>query len=72
MKVLALTKIAMLIAATAAMNVSAADLTSVTKTAIENNPEVQVQWSNFLEATANQKQARAGYLPSIDLNAAYG
>jgi len=30
-----LTKIAMLIAATAAMNVSAADLTSVTKTAIE-------------------------------------
>ena len=62
----------MLIAATAAMNVSAADLTSVTKTAIENNPDVQVQWSNFLEATANQKQARAGYLPSIDLNAAYG
>ena len=68
-----LTKIASMVAgATAAMNVSAADLTSVTKTAIENNPEVQVQWSNFLEATANQKQARAGYLPSIDLNAAYG
>ena len=67
-----LTKIAMLIAATAAMNVSAADLTSVTKTAIENNPEVQTQWFRFLEATANQKQARAGYLPSLDLNAAYG
>ena len=67
-----LTKIAMLIAATAAMNVSAADLTSVTKTAIENNPEIQTQWFSFLEATANQKQARAGYLPSIDLNAAYG
>ena len=67
-----LTKIAMLVAATAAMNVSAADLTSVTKTAIENNPEVQTQWFSFLEATANQKQARAGYLPSLDLNAAYG
>ncbi len=67
-----LTKIAMLIAATAAMNISAADLTSVTKTAIENNPEVQTQWFSFLEATANQKQARAGYLPSLDLNAAYG
>ena len=73
MKVLALTKIASMVAgASVAMTVSAADLTSVTKTAIENNPEVQVQWSNFLEATANQKQARAGYLPSIDLNAAYG
>ena len=72
LKKLALTKIAMLIAATAAMNVSAADLTSVTKTAIENNPEVQTQWFSFLEATANQKQARAGYLPSLDLNAAYG
>jgi len=72
-KVLALTKIASMVAgASVAMTVSAADLTSVTKTAIENNPEVQVQWSNFLEATANQKQARAGYLPSIDLNAAYG
>ena len=67
-----LTKIAMLVAASAAMNVSAADLTSVTKTAIENNPEVQTQWFSFLEATANQKQARAGYLPSLDLNAAYG
>ena len=73
MKVLALTKIASMVAgASVAMTVSAADLTSVTKTAIENNPEVQVQWSNFLEATANQKQARAGYLPSLDLNAAYG
>ncbi|WP_151790400.1 TolC family outer membrane protein [Acinetobacter junii] len=72
MKVLTLTKIAMLVAASAAMNVSAADLTSVTKTAIENNPEIQTQWFSFLEATANQKQARAGYLPSLDLNAAYG
>ena len=73
MKALTLTKIASMVAgASVAMTVSAADLTSVTKTAIENNPEVQVQWSNFLEATANQKQARAGYLPSLDLNAAYG
>ena len=73
MNVLALTKIASMVAGVSvAMTVSAADLTSVTKTAIENNPQVQVQWSNFLEATANQKQARAGYLPSIDLNAAYG
>lgn len=71
-KKLTLTKIAVLVAASAAMNVSAADLTSVTKTAIENNPEVQTQWFSFLEATANQKQARAGYLPSLDLNAAYG
>ena len=45
MKVLALTKIASMVAgASVAMTVSAADLTSVTKTAIENNPEVQVQW----------------------------
>ena len=73
MKVLALTKIASMVAlANLALSASAADLTSVTKTAIENNPEVQVQWSNFLEATAKQKQARAGYLPSLDLNAAYG
>ena len=72
MKKQTLTKIAMLVAASAAMNVSAADLTSVTKTAIENNPEIQTQWFSFLEATANQKQARAGYLPSLDLNAAYG
>ena len=73
MKVLALTKIASMVAgASVAMTVSAADLTSVTKTAIENNPEVQTQWFNFLEATANQKTARAGYLPSVDLNAAYG
>jgi len=72
-KVLALTKIASMVAgASVAMTVSAADLTSVTKTAIENNPEVQTQWFSFLEATANQKQARAGYLPSLDLNAAYG
>ena len=72
-KVLALTKIASMVAvASVAMTVSAADLTSVTKTAIENNPEVQTQWFRFLEATANQKQARAGYLPSLDLNAAYG
>lgn len=57
MKVLALTKIASMVAgASVAMTVSAADLTSVTKTAIENNPEVQVQWSNFLEATANQNR----------------
>ena len=41
-----LTKIAMLVAASAAMNVSAADLTSVTKTAIENNPEVSVHDKN--------------------------
>ena len=72
MKKLTLTQIAMLIAASATMHVSAADLSSVTKTAIENNPEVQTQWFNFLEATAGQKQARAGYLPSVDLNAAYG
>ncbi|TXI81232.1 MAG: hypothetical protein E6Q39_01530 [Crocinitomicaceae bacterium] len=73
MKVLTLTKIAsMVAAASVAMSVSAADLTSVTKTAIENNPEVQTQWFKFLEATANQKTAKAGYLPSVDLNAAYG
>jgi adhesin transport system outer membrane protein len=72
-KVLTLTKIAsMVAAASVAMSVSAADLTSVTKTAIENNPEVQTQWFKFLEATANQKTAKAGYLPSVDLNAAYG
>ena len=73
MKALTLTKIASVVAAASvAMHVAAADLTSVTKTAIENNPEVQTQWFNFLEATANQKTARAGYLPSVDLNAAYG
>lgn len=71
--VLTVTKIAsMVTAASIAMSVSAADITSVTKTAIENNPEVQTQWFNFLEATANQKSAKAGYLPSVDLNAAYG
>ncbi len=73
MKKVALSKIAtMVAAASVAMSVSAADLASVTKTAIENNPEVQTQWFNFLEATANQKTAKAGYLPSVDLNAAYG
>ena len=46
----------MVAGASVAMTISAADLTSVTKTAIENNPEVQVQWSNFLEATANQNR----------------
>ena len=72
-EILTLSKLSsMLVITSVAMNLSAADLTSVTKTAIENNPEVQSQWSGFLEATANQKQARAGYLPSIDLNAAYG
>ncbi|WP_180062479.1 TolC family outer membrane protein [Acinetobacter sp. YH12120] len=50
----------------------AADLKSVAKTAIENNPEVQSQWFNFLEATSLKKQARAGYLPSVDLNVVYG
>ena len=67
-----ITVLAGLISAVMLNTASAADLTSVTKTAIENNPEVQTQWFSFLEATANQKQARAGYLPSLDLNAAYG
>ena len=59
MKVLALTKMASMVAFTAvAMTVSAADLTSVTKTAIENNPEIQTQWFSFLEATANQKHGK--------------
>lgn len=52
--------------------VSAADLTGVTKTAIENNPEVQIQWQALQEAIDGQKQAKGAYLPSIDVNAAYG
>lgn len=52
--------------------VSAEDLKSVAKTAIEKNPEVQMQWNNFVEATSNQKQASAGYLPKIDVNVIYG
>ena len=50
----------------------AADLKSVAKTAIEKNPEVQTQWFAFLESLDNRKAAKGGYLPSVDLNAAYG
>lgn len=50
----------------------AADLTSVTKTTIETNPEVQTQWYAFLESLDNRQAAKGNYLPSIDLNAAYG
>lgn len=51
---------------------NAEDLNSVVKTAIEKNPEVQVQWFKFIESTDNQRVMRGGYLPSVDLNAAYG
>lgn len=51
---------------------SAETIQSAAKNAIEKNPEVQAQWYKFIEAISNQKIAKAGYLPSIDLNAAYG
>ena len=50
----------------------AADLTTVTKTAIETNPEVQAKWFEFLETLEIRDEAKGAYLPSIDLNAAYG
>jgi outer membrane protein, adhesin transport system len=52
--------------------VFAEDLKAVAKNAIEKNPEVQSQWHNFVEATSNQKQAKAGYLPTVDFNVTYG
>lgn len=33
---------------------------------------MQAQWYNFVEATSNQKQAKAGYLPKLDFNVIYG
>lgn len=52
--------------------VSAETIQSAAKYALEKNPEVQAQWYNFVESVSNQKVARAGYLPSVDFNAAYG
>ena len=51
---------------------SAADLTSVTKQVIEKNPEVQTKWFAFIESLESRTSAKGGYLPSIDINAAYG
>jgi outer membrane protein, adhesin transport system len=40
--------------------------------AIESNPDVQASWHAFKAATAQVSEARAGYLPSVDLAAATG
>lgn len=52
--------------------VSAETIQSAAKYAIEKNPDIQAQWYSFIESTSNQKVAKAGYLPSVDFNAAYG
>ncbi|TCB77744.1 TolC family outer membrane protein [Acinetobacter sp. ANC 4173] len=72
MKHTALTASILAIASVISLNANATDIRSVTKQAIENNPEIQVQWRSFQESMENKNQAKAGYLPSIDLNAAYG
>lgn len=40
--------------------------------AIEGNPEVQASWHAFLAAGYDHRQARGGYLPSVDLSATTG
>lgn len=44
----------------------------VAKTAIENNPEVEAKWHEFLSSGYEIGAARAGYKPKVDLNADYG
>lgn len=40
--------------------------------AIEYNPDVQASWHSFKAATYQVREARAGYLPSVDVGASVG
>ena len=40
--------------------------------AIESNPDVQASWHAFLAAGHDHRQARGGYLPSVDVTASTG
>lgn len=47
-------------------------LADVTKKAIEYNPEVQSRWHTFLASGYDINASKAGYRPSVDVNAGYG
>src|SRR5690554_1754668 len=41
-------------------------------TVIETNPQIQATWHEFLASSQDLRQARGGYLPSVDLSATTG
>lgn len=41
-------------------------------TVIENNPEIQARWHEFLASSQDLRQARGSYMPSVDLSASSG
>ncbi|MES2674069.1 MAG: TolC family outer membrane protein [Pseudomonadota bacterium] len=55
-----------------ASNVPASNVHDAVVQAIETNPDVQASWHAFKAATYQVSEARAGYLPSIDLAASGG
>lgn len=59
---------AMIAASTAQAQTGVED---VVRSAIETNPEMQIQWFDFLAAGYDVDAARAGYLPNVDLSAGY-
>ena len=49
-----------------------ASLQQATQRALENNPEVQANWYEYIGSGHDIDSARAGYKPSIDVIAGYG
>jgi len=47
-------------------------LVQAVQKAVVSNPEVQSRWHNFTASNAERDSAKAGYLPSIDLQAGVG
>ena len=57
---------------TAAGSSAAYTLTEAVQLALQTNPEVLAETSQFLSRKQELRQARSGYLPSIDINAGIG
>ena len=57
---------------TAAGSSAAYTLTEAVQLALQTNPEVLAETSQFLSRKQELQQARSGYLPSIDINAGIG
>ncbi|MBK8973705.1 MAG: TolC family outer membrane protein [Hahellaceae bacterium] len=55
-----------------ASSVMAATLSEEVETAINRNPEVQASWHAFTSAREEQRVARGGYYPRLDLSAGVG
>lgn len=50
----------------------AASLSEITERALAQSPEVRAKLHEFLSATQDQRAARGGYLPTLDLESYYG